>query len=243
MGMIDYGTAGSIYSENFDSLELAGTHSWSDNSTVEGWYAAMQGANSAPANYSGTSGTSSFQGSLISAGATGQSDRALSSQQSAPSGGANLIGASFSNSTGSTLTSFSLDYNGEQWRYIGGEPATVMEFEYQIFSTGAGSLTAGSGWTGVSSLDFTAPETGSSSSSVDGNNEGRVSFSETISSIEWADGEELWIRWSVTGQTQRAIVGVDDVAFSAIPEPSTSVMLLGFASLVTVCAGRRARLK
>ncbi|MGE9289538.1 MAG: hypothetical protein ACQKBT_01025, partial [Puniceicoccales bacterium] len=169
----------------------------------------------------------------------GSSDRALSYQQMSPSAGVNSIGVAFTNTTGDDLTSFSLSYNGEQWRYIGGESATVMAFEYQIFSAGTSGLTAASGWTSVSALDFTSPETGASSSAVDGYTDGSVFVSSSVSSFVWEDGEELMLRWSVSGLSSRAIVGVDDVSFSAVPKTSSFALTLGLASLAVIPVIRR----
>ncbi len=239
LSVVDYSSGGSQYSQDFDTLAFTGTPDWTDNSTVAGWYASIGGAN--PTTYNTADGGASFQGRLISAGSSGNSDRTLAYMQKSPSDGVNMIGAAFSNTTGAELTSFSLAYNGEQWRYIGGESATVMAFEYQIFSSGSGSLTAASGWTSASSLDFTSPQTGASSSAVDGNVAGRSGVSDTISSIAWDDTEELWIRWSVSGASSRAILGVDDVVFSAIPEVSAFASILGGCSFAFMLLTRRRR--
>lgn len=240
MAVIDYGDTGSNYTQDFNSLDSSGTPSWTNDSTIAGWYASIGGTT--PTTYNTSDGSASFQGRLISAGSSGGSDRTFAYMQKSPSDGVNIIGAAFANTTGSELSAFSLSYNGEQWRYIGSESATVMSFEYQIFSAGTGSLTEASGWTSASSLDFTSPETGSSSSSVDGNVAGRVSISDTISSITWQNNEELWIRWSVSGATYRAMLGVDDVVFSAtstIPEVSSYATIFGFISFASILVLRR----
>jgi len=59
--------------------------------------------------------------------------------------------------------------------------------------------------------------------------------------VTWNAGQELWIRWTgtSTGATaNRQMVGVDDLTFTAVPEPSA--LLLGTV-LVPVLSLRRRR--
>jgi hypothetical protein len=99
---------GAAYSQNFDTLALSGT-----SSTVPtGWQFIETGTN---ANTTYTAGTgSSNAGDTYSFGAADSADRAfggLLSGSLVPT-----IGASFTNNTGSVITSLEISYTGEQWR-------------------------------------------------------------------------------------------------------------------------------
>jgi len=222
--VIAYDAAGSTYSENFDSLANSGYQpTWTDGETIEGWFASVPKGNP-PTYYVVNSGSSSPLGDLISAGTLESTDRTLAYQANGSST-ASIIGVAFSNQTGAALDSVTVSYDGEQWRAIGGENPTILVFEYQIFASGAGSLNAASGWTAVSSLDFTTPVTSPTSVAVNGNEEGSVNISGTISELSWGEGEELWIRWSTSGANQRAIAGVDNFSLVTIPEAGSSTLM------------------
>lgn len=105
---VSIGQLGVAYSQNFDVLAASGTAS----TLPEGWVYVEAGAN---ANALYTAGTgSSNTGDTYSFGAVGNSDRALGGLRSG-----NLVplfGVEFRNDTGSTITSISISYWGEQWR-------------------------------------------------------------------------------------------------------------------------------
>ncbi len=245
---VTYAASGSNYSQDFNTLSTATnanneTAAWANDSTLTGWYASL-GGGTTPTQFRAWDGNAAKQGELLSLGSTTAIDRAL--------GGQNLTaveniryGLQLSNSTGTTLSSFTLGYTGEQWRRINLEAPDSLTFDYQIFASGGGNrLGTATGWNSVSALTFTAPVTGTSAG-VNGNTGGQVVIAPvTTSGISWAAGQELWLRWTDNNpngasgsESRRFALGIDDVSFSAVPEPALSML----AALGVSLAGLRRR--
>ena len=176
-----------IYSQNFDSLAVSGTANamplfgWSLNETGGGardneLYAADDGGSATGDMYSYGTGTSTER-------ALGQ----LRSSTLIP-----VFGAYFINNSGSTITSLTLNYYGEQWR-LGSLTARPdrMDFQYSLNAT---SLTTGT-WTDVNALDFSSPVTTGTVGALVGNNN-RVLISSTISGLNIPNGSTFFIRWT-----------------------------------------------
>ena len=241
---ISYSSYGSTLTENFNTLSFgSGTHPWADNSTIPGWYAASRipSPTTGFTEYRASSGNTAAVGEIQSLGPSGNSDRALGSQSHNTGTSAISYGVSISNDTSGLISAFNLQYAGEEWRAIVGEVADGLTFDYQIFAAGTGTLDAASGWISVSALTFTAPVTepsGGTSRAVNGNTTGRVVLASDVTGITWGQGQELWLRWTdnSSGGNRRAAVGIDDVSFTAIPEP-TAAALGGLAALLLL--GRR----
>src|SRR5438132_998920 len=111
-------TLGVPLTENFDTLASTGTGvTWTDNSTIPGWYSTR-------ATYNSGTGSSNT-GALYSFGAAGTNpitDRALGSVAS----GTTLTiyqAVKLTNNTGTTITSLAISYVGEQWRNGGNTAA------------------------------------------------------------------------------------------------------------------------
>jgi len=172
-GTISLGALDTAYTQNFDTLANSGT-----SSTVPtGWDFSESGAN---ANTTYTAGTgSSNTGDTYSFGASGNTERALGGLLSS-----NLnptFGASFTNNTGSTITSLDISYTGEQWRLgTSGRGADRIEFQY---STNATSLTTGT-WISVTALIFNSPVTTGTVGALNGNDAAnRTALSASISGL------------------------------------------------------------
>lgn len=167
--------------------------------------------------------------------------------------GANMyMGFHLTNGSGKTLNSFTVTYNGEEWRDGQGTTGETLSFDYSLDATDnnwAGQQAVGdpaAAFTAVPALNFTAPVvagTGTSGTPVNGNVEGRVSdITATISGINWAPGTDLWLRWADPQLASLADDGlaIDDVRFSAVstvPEP-TGLALLALGA-VGLAGGRR----
>lgn len=251
---VSYATAGSGYTQNFNTLATSGaSNAWTNDSTLAGWYAAQVGSITTNwSTYAAASGGAQ-QGALLSIGTGTNTDRALGGQNESianPTVSTMYYGLQLTNSTGLALTNFSLSYAGEQWRVVQSEARDKMVLEYQIFAAGTGSLLAASGWTTATSLGFEAPiVTGDSSTNLNGNSAAnRVLVNGSVSGITWSDGTELWLRWSdastgtnaATGGT-RSMLGIDDLTFSADVVPEPSGLLLSGLGVGLLAVRRRVR--
>lgn len=240
---VSYVTAGSSYTENFDRTDFTTTDeankAWANDTTVPGWY-WINTAGTTPSTFRASDTSSATQGLILSLGSAGASDRALG-HQSSNSATTIRYGVQILNSTSSTLNSFTLSYKGEQWRRPSGQAAETLVFEYQVFNTGTvNPLSILTGWSGVTTLDFNTPNTAGATSSLDGNASGNSALlSGNATGLSWAPGQELWLRWTDTGETslRLAAMGIDDVTFSAVPEPSAA--LLGGIALLGLLVRRR----
>ncbi len=248
---IDYGTVGASYTQDFDSFGST-SGAWTNGTTITGWH-WVNSTGALSTNYNPQDGDSNSS-VLLALGTDGTSERAFGAQNG------NAIqtlfyGSQILNSTGGTLNSFALSYIGEQWRVVTKEDRDQLIFEYQIFDAGVTDpLLVSTGWTNVAELDFNAPQvTTGSSGKLDGNHvDNRLSISSTVNGLTWANGQELWLRWSdinpvenvaAANGSRRAEMGIDDINFSAtavaIPEPGTYGLLFGALTLGFVAQRRR----
>jgi len=244
---ISYTTSGGTISENFDSLLAAGTgNAWANDSTITGWSlfnktpAAIATYNSGP----GSSNAGAFY-SFGVAGVNPDAERALGGVASggayfgSPASGtvAGWIAVAITNNTASTLTSFTVGYDGEQWRNGGNTSAQTMVLEYGF---GASFGAVGS-WTAAgAAFDFTSPIVGSVAAALDGNDAANrvAGLGGTVSSLTWNAGDTLWVRWIENNDVGNDHgLAVDNFSFSAVPTPG-SAALLGLGALAL---GRRRR--
>lgn len=263
-----YGTAGASYSQNFNLMETtAGSHTWTNDDTtlkdgttkLTGWYWAKPSGTSSstytvinrePGTASGLANQQDFPLSI--GNLTDNTDRAFGTQSASGAEAADNFahyGLQLKNTTGATLTEFTLSFTAEQWRTINNESADQLTFDYQVFSSGSGNqIAAASGWADVADFKFVAPITTTTGSRwLDGNaSANREVFSaKTITGINWGAGEELWLRWNdVSGKAGggglHAMMGIDDVTFSAaVPEPSTFALIGLFAGAALLRRRRR----
>jgi hypothetical protein len=264
---VSYSTAGSTYFQDFNSLPTApenvslGTTvngaGWIDDTaspagnqvSIVGWYLYH------PIDISGgEGGVNGHQrmrigagtvntGAFMDFGSSGNTDRALGNVGSTTTGPNNsdiYIGLRLNNNTGQTLDSFTLSYNGEQWR-DGGAATPAAQSSIFMWSTTATAINdANSLFTTNTSLGFTSPvfaNTGSGAA-VDGNAAGRVAIGPvTVTGMVWLPGTDLWLRWDdISHVGNDHGLAIDDLSFSAVatvPEPSTFA-LIGIGSLLVL---------
>lgn len=202
---IDYTTAGSTYTQSFNTLASSGLSS----SLPSGWVIEESGSN-ANDTY-GTSDGSSGTGDTYSFGSSGSSDRALGSLRSGSL--TPTFGAAIQNNSGANLTSMSIGYRGEQWRR--GTTSRSDQFDFQ-YSLNASDLNGGS-WIDVNSLDY-ATDSGASVGALDGNAAANSDdLFATIGGLDIPVGATFWIRW-VDSNASGADDGmaIDDFVFSAV---------------------------
>ncbi|PZP35755.1 MAG: PEP-CTERM sorting domain-containing protein [Roseateles depolymerans] len=227
------------YAQNFDTLAASGTAAWADNSTLEGW-SLLPGVSSYGAN-TGSSTTAGF----YSFGSASSSDRALGSVVSntfsgAVGTGSNLFALALTNNSGGALSSFSLSYDGEQWRNNGNTTAQTLVVQYGFGDTYAAVTT----WAPTASgFTFTTPQTGSSQLALDGNlAANRVAGLGGTVATDWSQGATLWLRWvDVNDSGNDHFLAIDNVSLSvsAVPEPGTYAMLLAGLGAMGFIARRR----
>jgi hypothetical protein len=197
-GTISLTTLGSAYTQDFDTLSnTAG--STTNNLTINGWFMTETGGgardNEQYAVDTGSSGT----GDTYSYGAAASTERALGGLRSGTL--IPVFGASFTNNTGSTVTSLAVAYTGEEWRLGTAARTDQINFEY---STTATDLTTGT-WTGVAALNFVTPDTVTTGAKNGNAAADRIPLSTTISSLSIPNGATFWIRWTDVDAT-----GADD---------------------------------
>lgn len=220
-------TGATSYTQNFNSLASSGAGTWTDNSTIQGWYAAItNGSNvtSAATTYTVDPG-SSTTGGLHSYGATSAPDRALGS---VGSGSAKAIyyGVLFINNTGSPITALSVSYKGEQWRSSTSVQNT-LSFAYKV---GASSVSE-SGYTTNSLLDFVGQPSVASNGALDGNANAK-SITSTFN-VNIPVGEKIMIRWmDVDDAGSDAGLSIDDLSVSVVTTPFLVVNPASVGNLV-----------
>jgi len=194
---------GGTYSQDFNTLAQTGTTNAS-STLPAGWLMLETGTN---ANTTYSAGTGSGNsGDTFSFGPASNADRALGGLQSGSL--VPVVGACFTNNTGSTLTSINIGYTGEQWRLGALSRTTADRLDFQINSSpGSISLAATGTWTDVNTLDFAPPTTTGTVGALDGNNASNrtVISAVTVGSLSIANLGNFCIRWNNVDAT-----GADD---------------------------------
>ena len=213
-GAVSITTTGALVTENFNTLASSGTI----NTTLPtGWYFNETGSGADGKYAAGAGGENT--GNTYSFGANSASERAFGGLRSGSL--IPTIGAKITNNTGSTLSSVTISYTGEQWRL--GATGRVDRLDFQ-YSTSATSITTGT-FTDVDALDFTAPVTsGTAGTALVGNNApNKTAISFTITGLSIANGASFYIRWSDFVATNADDgLGVDDFSISALSAGTTS---------------------
>lgn len=213
---------GTPYFQSFDTL--AGTTNnttgvtWTDNSTLPGWYASKTSYNVTDATIGGSASTFDATNvannvGLFSFGTAANAERALGMRSTSQVAGNDpvRVGVRLVNNSGQTLTKLSVAYRGEQWYASTQSAAHTVTVDYQI---GATSLTTGT-WTAASALTFTAPiSTGTTARALDGNaTANRRGLAVQLTGLSWAPGQELWIRFNDANQSgNEQGLAIDDLA-------------------------------
>jgi hypothetical protein len=250
-------SGGLTYSQNFDTLATSSTTaqpSWTDNSTLLGWYARRAATTSTGPYGSFTYATlrlsagENNSGSMYDYGTFSSTDRALGSIGSGTIK-SNAFGVEIKNDRAVAVTLDSISYNGEQWR-LGQGNASATNYLWFAYQTSSSALTdpfsTPSGWTPFNALTFTNHVFASSTSdpvfgAIDGN-ANAVTISATMTGITLNPGDEVFLRWMDPDETGNdAGMAIDNVvvSFSEVPEPSTAV--LGGLALFGLIAWRRMR--
>ncbi len=231
---VNYLGAGVTFQENFDRLPSSGVNAFTNGQTVSGLY-AFNGYLGTPGGDAATiiSATSGNQvhGGFFSLGQAGSTERAFGSIAGGNNtNGSSVFGLALRNSTGSTLTEFRLSYWGEQWSIT--TTRSGISFGYLI-SDGPLFTAANSAYSPVSALDFVTPDWGAFGP-VNGNApQFRTRQSARITGIVWRPNDVLNLRWLDTVlPVAESAVGIDDLEFEAVPEPTTISLLVAASPLL-----------
>jgi len=215
MPAISLTTLGSAYTQNFDTLSnTAG--STTNNLTINGWAMTETGGGARDNEQYAVDTGGSNTGDTFSYGAAAATDRAIGGLRSGTL--IPVVGAEFTNDTGSTITSLLIAYVGEQWRLGTAGRTDQLDFEISFNAT---SLTTGT-WTAVNELDFVTPTT-VTAGAKDGNAAAnRTSLSHTITSLTIASGATFWIRWTdLDASGADDGLAVDDFSLTPLSAPVT----------------------
>ncbi|MEZ4515743.1 MAG: ExeM/NucH family extracellular endonuclease [Chloroflexota bacterium] len=228
-GSISIVTPGSPYTEDFSTLANTGT-----SSTVPTGWALSESGSNADSTYAAGTGSSN-SGNTYSFGTSASTERAFGGLQS---GSLNpTIGASYTNSTGQTITELTISYTGEQWR-VGTNRSTADRLDFQL-STDATGLTSGA-WTDYDNLDFSSPIINTAAGALDGNDSAnRTAISYTITGLNIPNGAEFWIRWlDYNASSSDDGLAIDDFSLTAVTTAgNTNPTGIGAADPVSVIAG------
>ncbi len=256
--------SGSTYTQNFSSLP-SGNAAIVDNLDGSGPYDLTAPA---PTGY-GASGVSGWYAANIISGASdeklGQGEPTTTTgalfdfndAASPPAGGpfyalgtistsstSSRFGAIFENNSSVAYNQFTLSYTGEEWWQNSGS-GTALDFSYEIETSSPGLPTGTSGFTPVSSLDYTVTQSGSGTA-LDGGlaaNQTAINSGDTpVTGFNWLPGDYLVIFWDKgQGAGTSAGLGVSNVSFSAalVPTvtPSTTNLPTGATSMTIAGTG------
>ena len=232
---VSVSSAAFTYGQSFDSLATSGTaNAWANDVTLSGW-SLFNGATALTAYRAGT-GTDNA-GAAYSFG-TG-ADRAFGTVASGTVANPTLVLA-LTNNSAVALNSFTLRYDGEQWRNGGNTTAQKLTVQYGFGNSFAGVsnwITAGAAFDVNSVVNTATP------AAVVGNVAGLSANRGGTVSTNWAAGSTLWVRWNDANDAGNDHgLGIDNLSFSvttAVPEPGTYAMLLAGLGAVGFIARRR----
>lgn len=224
-------TSATPYTQDFTALGTS--TSWSNNTTMSGWYCTTGGSLSI--SHSSTSNNVYNCGSASSV--NGITDRALGALST---GTTHRFGVRMKNDNASAILAFTVAFTGEQWRNT--TNAHILVFEYQIDPAAITNITNAGTWTPVTALDFTAPIVGTAAN-IDGNLTANQSMKNATFAVNVPAGSEIMFRWTKAGSTS-PILAVDDLVitpsftamasesfdfnnyFSLYPNPTTNLLNL-----------------
>lgn len=203
------------YTQDFNTLASTGL---TNTVMPPGWSFLETGSNN-NTTYAADAGGATA-GNTYSYGAASNSERALGSLTS--SSLQSNYGVFFSNNSGSTITSLTVTYTGEQWR-VGVITGRLDSLNFK-YSTDATSLSTGT-WIDENNLDFTSAVVSGSTGALDGNlpaNQKTITFTIPVNIL---NGSNFALRWDdvdVAGSDDGMSIDDLTIAFNGIATPPCS---------------------
>jgi cytoskeletal protein CcmA (bactofilin family) len=213
---------GGTYTQDFTSL---GTSSltWANNTTLTGWY--ISSVSPLLVNTGTTNANACYNFGI--AGTNLLTDRALGAISTATP---HQFGLRLKNNGASTIASFNISFNGEQWRSF---TTGTLVFEYQTGTT-VTSLTTGS-WTALTTLDFASLVT-STGAATDGNAPANRTAKSATLTVNVLAGNEIFFRWTKAGSSSPGLA-IDDLSITATALVCSPLTLSGASQASTVVCG------
>jgi hypothetical protein len=180
------------YSQDFNTLLNTGT---TNNLAINGWLMTESGGGARDNEQYAADNGGSNTGDSYSYGTISSTERALGGLRSGTL--IPIFGAAFTNNSGTTITSLTISYTGEQWRagVLNRNAADRIDFQISTNATSVGDAAAT--WTDVNDLDFNSPNILAAAGALDGNSPGnRSAISFTITGLSIANGATFYIRWT-----------------------------------------------
>ncbi len=237
------------YSQDFNSLPTTGSTTWTNDSTLDGWFAATDLSTSVT-NFGANTG-SSTSGGLYSFGVAGVNpltDRSFGMVASngftgASGSGKGYYGVILTNTSGSDLTNFQVSFRGEQYRKNDNANLQSVTFGYLVNPTATPAGLVAASTVDVGALSFGSPITGTGSLVLDGNATGNfTSLSSSLTGLTLAAGDSLLLRWTDLNDTGNDhFLSIDDLSVTsdAVPEPATMTILAGAAAMAAIRRKRK----
>ncbi|MEI7728231.1 MAG: autotransporter-associated beta strand repeat-containing protein [Verrucomicrobiota bacterium] len=189
--------SGGAYQQNFDALPATGSSiSWVDNSTLPGWYAWISALNSPPVTIILDTGTSTTSTVLHDYGSNGSTNRALGLLSYSTTSGDVLVGVRLRNTGAETYHSFTIHFDGEQWRCASAAVHPLTCSFTTDTPANLGDFTVN--WQCCGQLNFCSPVTSSNSFALDGTlaPNRTPDITASVGGFSWAPGTDLWVRFN-----------------------------------------------
>jgi hypothetical protein len=207
---------GGTYIQDFDSLQSGSIYTHYTNFPT-GWTVSSTYNSGVYVWTTVTNGYSNNYGKYCFSLKPGDPDKAIGLVIGTT--GPAYLGARFRNTSGVTLTTFSLTYFAEQWSK-GAVVASDQSIPFS-YSLDATNLTSGT-FVNVPALDMHSINDGDGvPAALNGNAlANRQQVAGTVSGIAWLPNQDLWIRWSGVAYSffGAHALALDDLTFTAVPE-------------------------
>jgi hypothetical protein len=239
------GTA--TYTQNFNSLPTGLPSPWTNDSTLPGWFADYYSAGvpGVVPPYTGPlTGIDGNDGSLV-----GDSFCAFYNNSSDLGMGFETdshyfsTGVLFRNALSQPITFNTISFTGEQWRTGNNYGNSVLSFSYKLSDSPITSSDplGTNGWTNVSDLNFTGPNSTQYYAGENGDAPQNQAFKSADLGLTVQPGQYVMFRWSMSPSGSvyaGSALAIDDLSVTyTVPEPST--VALGLCALPLLL--RRAR--